>query len=277
MEYDGLGQAWAAEPNRRAGSQAFLWALATYVAVLVVVLPREDAHSDAYLSGELVVPAVLVWVLTWIVAHFWDGHWPWWVYAVLVPPCVLMLTLALNVPALLDRSEGRTPDGGTRADSGPLLPELVVPESQGAWTRLDTAQARQAQQQAEAAKDQFGADIDSVVLAYYAHTSPAAKVVYVGINGTIDKGASLEDDIRNAMGGAQVDHYDTFNPGSAKGVLGCGNTTRQGQVLVTCMWIGNQRAVSLTFGGGALDHQTAADLTTQFRDLAAGGTTNPSA
>jgi len=116
-----------------------------------------------------------------------------------------------------------------------------------------------------------------VVLAYYAHSLPAARVVYIGINGTIDKGASLEDDIRNAMGGAQVDHYDTFDPDSAKGVLGCGNTTPQGQILVSCMWIGNQRAVALTFGGGALDHETAADLTTEFRDLAAGGTANPSA
>jgi hypothetical protein len=73
------------------------------------------------------------------------------------------------------------------------------------------------------------------------------------------------------MAGAGVDHYDTLNPGSAEGVLGCGDFTKQGRSLVECMWIGNERAVAMTFIDGELDHQTAADLTVEFRKLAAGG------
>jgi hypothetical protein len=243
--------------------------------MLVVVLPREDAHSDAFLSGELLAPALIGWVVTWIVAHFWDGHWPWWVYALVVPAGVAALALLISIPSLADRAEGRTPDGGTRADAGPVLHELVAPASQGQWTKVDTPEVQQAEEQVRKNVGQYGEDVDSTVVGYYSHSAPEATVMYIGVNGTLEKGASLESTLRTALGG-DVDHLDTFNPGSAKGVLGCGNLTVKGKTLVGCMWIGNQRAVATVWLSGGLDHQHAADLTAEFRDLAAGADQSPS-
>jgi hypothetical protein len=259
------------EGNPGAGLHAGLWALGTYVAMLVVVLPREHAHTDAFMSGRLLAPAVIVWLVTWVVAHNIKTRWRWWVYPLIVPTATLALVLFSSADELIDRAKGRTADGGTRTDQGPVLAELVVPESEGKWTKVESPEVKQARQTLIGRMDELGEDIDSAVLGYYSLRSPNVQVVYEGINGTVDHSASFESVLEDAMTGAGVEDYDTFDPGSAEGVLGCGGLTRNGQSLVECMWIGNERAVVLTWIDGELDHKTAADLTVEFRGLASAG------
>jgi hypothetical protein len=223
------------------------------------------------MSGRLLPPPVIAWLVTWVVAHNIKTRWGWWVYPLVVPTATLALVLFSSAGELVDRAHGRAADGGTRVDAGPVIGELVVPESQGKWTKLDTPEVKQAEQALIDRMDELGEDIDSAVLGYYSRRSPKVQVVYEGINGTIDRSASLEAVLKDAMTGAGVDHYDTFDPGSAEGVLGCGNFTKSGQELVECMWIGHARAVFMTWVDGELDHQTAADLTVEFRGLASGG------
>jgi len=257
--------------NPLAGLHAGLWALGTYIVLLVVVLPREHAHTNAFVSGELLVPPVVVWLLTWVVAHNNKKQLGWWVYALVVPAAIVAFTVFTHAGELTNRAQGKAADGGTRVDQGPLLPELTVPESQGRWTRLDTPEVHEAEQYLAAHMDELGEDLDSAVLGYYSHDSPELKVIYQGINGTIDGNASLQSSLRNMMAGATVDQYDTFNPGSAKGVLGCGDLVKEGQTLIECVWVGNERAVMLTWIGSGLDHEAAAELTVEFRELAATG------
>jgi hypothetical protein len=274
MHGGGMSTAWDSDPNRRAGGQAFVWAFCTYVVMLFVVLPREDAHSDTYLAGLLMAPAAIAWLLTWALAHNMDRDWRWWVYGLVVPPLVVALAVVSNLSELSNRAQGKAADGGTRADSGPVLHELGVPETQGAWTKVDSPEIQKAEGLLTGNLDQFGEDVESAVVGYYQHSTPAAGVMFVGINGTIEKGASLETTLRDALG-ADVDHYDTFNPGAAKGVLGCGNLRQQGRLVVGCLWIGNQRAVLTAWVTGDLDHEQAANLTAELRDLAAGVSQSP--
>ena len=259
------------KPNNNALAQSLVWAGIAYVVLLIVVIPRTEDYTGAYMAGRMLVPAAVAWGVTWAVAHNSSKKWRWWIYPLVVPAVAAVIALMLSAEDLSDRASGRAADGGARADSGPLLPELVAPSTQGGWTRIDDPAAREQVARAEQGAAQFGSDIDSVTAGYYSHKDPRALGFFIGINGNYAKGASVESTLRNAMAGARIDDYDTFDPGDAGGALGCGQGQAQGQQYLACMWIGNERTVVMRWDSASLDADVAAQLTTELRDLATAG------
>jgi hypothetical protein len=264
MEHGAALPAAQPRPNRGAGYRAFAWAFAAYFVALVAVLPHEHVRRHDFVAGELLPAAVLGWLATWGVAHGSTRRWSWWVY-----PLVAVSLVAVVSAMVLVRAERHLVAGGTGHNSAPPLHELVAPEGQGNWIKLDTATAHQAEDLAARAKDQMGPGVDSVVAGLYDHHAPLVRVLFVGINGTLDEGASLESQLRDAMAGYGVNDYDTFEPGAAEGALGCGNAAKEGQRVLVCMWMGNQRTVMATWSDPELDAEQAAALTAELRDLAA--------
>ncbi len=250
MEQEWAELAVSDEPNQHAGMVSFVWAMVAYVVLLVVVIPRTEDHTGAYMAGRMMVPAGAAWGLTWLIAHNSNRHWRWWVYPLVVPAIVAAIALALSAKALIDRDgSGRFADrGAAPEDSGPVIHELTAPATQGKWTKVDNPAVRDEVDRIEQGIAQFGPDIDSAVAGYYTHESTRA-----------------------GLAGAYVDDYDTYNPGAAGGVLGCGNAAAKGSEWFACMWIGNERTVFMRWDDRSLEPDVAAQLTTEFRDLAATG------
>src|SRR4051794_36609351 len=92
---------WATDRrNPNAGAQAFLWAFASWVVLLVVVGAADDKHTDAFVAGRVLVPAVAAGVLIWLIARNADRFWPWWVYPLAVPLVAAVIALPTNLPSL---------------------------------------------------------------------------------------------------------------------------------------------------------------------------------
>lgn len=259
------------EGNPHAGAHAAGWAAATFVVMLVVVLPREHAHTDAFMVGNLVLAPVVVAVVVWLVARKTSTRWGWWVFALVVPAATLALTVFTHAEDLVDYARGKTADGGTRADTGPVIHELSAPATQGDWTLVDDPQMLTQLEKRKAVIGTLVADDpDHVIAAAYTHRRPQAGVVLIALNEALDPSASLEKQAETILRGGRVEKVQALDPGAAEGYLGCGFGSGDDGDFIECAWIGNQRVVATQwFGVAALED--AGRLTVELRDLAAAG------
>jgi hypothetical protein len=267
------------EGNPLAGLHAGLWALGSWVALMVVVLPREDAHTDAVMSGQLLAPASIVWVVTWLVAHLTKARWGWWVYALVVPGATLGVALFGNAEELVDYAERRSAAGGSRSDGSPATAgEAAQPAvrleafaSTPAWTKVDTKEARAV---ATLANDQLVEQSDGLLNAddvvaglYVQSAQTGTPVFFLGINANPehDEAETLVEDM---LTGGSVEKI-TYSPAGEPGeILGCGNAEKEGQKLVSCAWSNGTVSGYLIWTLPSVGVERASRLTMDFRDLA---------
>ncbi|MEE3126106.1 MAG: hypothetical protein VX494_02745 [Actinomycetota bacterium] len=262
-------------PTHTLGEVALLNAALAFgtLVVLLLALGSRLEGNLSFNAGELSAPCFGAAALMVLVA--WASHRPvpWWVHIVSVPTLGAVLALALSLPELRQdesspAADSSSPLAGSESDEVEV-PELRLPKNGGGWTTLDTAQVRDEVQRVVEGIEGSGVPTDSVVGAFYVHTSaPQTPVFFVGINGNDPETEDAEQAVINGLAGAQVTDVEFYPDSTLPGALGCGSGNAQGLQWVACSWVTPGRTVLIRWKDDSLSVDEAADLARDLRDRA---------
>lgn len=253
----GAGQ--VKRPNEHALAFALMFGGIAWVGLLVLLTPRID-RDPSYVGGGLLVPTMGVAVVVGLLARRSSRRLGWWVNAAVVPLAAVL--------ALIPSADDLMAAADNEASRGVEVGLLSAPAAGQGWTVVDTPDTRaDVRRVVDSMATEVGIDAETVA-GYYLHESaPNTPVLFAGINGDLDKGASASESLTSILRGAFVKTPQSFEPGDTGGALGCGQGAAQGMTWVSCAWVGNHRAVLMRWNDESVTLEQAAELSRELRDL----------